>query len=200
MRMAYEQAGWSPGDVDLIECHADRHSASATPSRSRASSRSGAEPAGRQRQCVIGSVKSNIGHALTAAGAAGLLKVLLALQEPTLPPTANFERSAPSLGLDESPFRVLTRAEPWPARAAGRTPSRAAVSGFGFGGINCHVLIEEWTRAARSRASYACRSPSRQADPESLQQAAGADRDRRPVGPFRAVSGEGSVRRAGAGI
>ena len=97
-------------------------------------------------QCAIGSVKSNVGHALTAAGAAGLLKVLLALKHETLPPTANFERSAPGLGLDESPFRVLTHAEPWPKHAADR-PRRAAISGFGFGGINCHLLLEEWAGA-----------------------------------------------------
>ena len=69
----------------------------------------GTNPAGKARQCAIGSVKSNIGHALTAAGAAGLLKVLLALKNETLPPTANFERPAPKLGLDDSPFRVLTQ-------------------------------------------------------------------------------------------
>ena len=54
-------------------------------------------------------MKSNIGHALTAAGAAGLLKVLLALKNRILPPTANFDRASPKLGLDESPFRVLSR-------------------------------------------------------------------------------------------
>ena len=97
---------------------------SATPSSSTASRRSGARPAGRTGQCVIGSVKSNIGHALTAAGAAGLLKVLLALKHRTLPPTANFERPAPELGLEHSPFRVLTRPEPWPARAPRPTPTR----------------------------------------------------------------------------
>jgi acyl transferase domain-containing protein len=96
---------------------------------------------------VIGSVKGNIGHALTAAGAASLLKVLLALKHRVLPPTANFERPAANLGLEGSPFRVLTRPEPWPARAPGN-PRRAAVSGFGFGGINAHVLIEEWCETA----------------------------------------------------
>ena len=64
-----------------------------TPSKSRASSHSGDESGWKKHQCAIGSVKSNIGHALTAAGAAGLLKVLLAFKNETLPPTANFERS-----------------------------------------------------------------------------------------------------------
>ncbi len=142
MRQAYERAGWSPADVDLIECHA-----TGTPKGDAVEIESlkalwGA-PGWTRGQCALGSIKSNIGHALTAAGAAGLLKVLLALEHGQLPPTANFERSAPRSGLNESPFRVLREAEPWRARAPGR-PRRAAVSGFGFGGINAHVLIEEW--------------------------------------------------------
>ncbi len=95
-------------------------------------------------QCTIGSVKSNIGHALTAAGSAGLLKVLFAFKHQTLPPTANFK--TPSPNLDEpgnSPFRILSESQPWPARSEGK-PRRAAISGFGFGGINAHALIEEW--------------------------------------------------------
>jgi acyl transferase domain-containing protein/3-hydroxymyristoyl/3-hydroxydecanoyl-(acyl carrier protein) dehydratase len=145
MRMAYERAGWSPTDVDLVECHA-----AGTPTGDAVEAESIRSLWGASgwtmQQCVIGSVKSNIGHALTAAGAAGLLKVLLALKQRTLPPTANFERPGDRLQLDESPFRVLTHAEPW-ARRRAHEPRRAAVSGFGFGGINCHVLIEEWDQS-----------------------------------------------------
>jgi acyl transferase domain-containing protein/3-hydroxymyristoyl/3-hydroxydecanoyl-(acyl carrier protein) dehydratase len=148
MRTAYDQAGWSPPDVDLIECHA-----TGTPRGDAVEIASlkalWGETGWRSGQCAIGSIKANIGHTLTAAGAAGLLKVLLALKYRTLPPTANFERPGPQLGLDYGPFRVLTRAEPWPARDAGH-PRRAAISGFGFGGINAHVLIEEWVTADRS--------------------------------------------------
>jgi acyl transferase domain-containing protein/3-hydroxymyristoyl/3-hydroxydecanoyl-(acyl carrier protein) dehydratase len=150
MRRAYEHAGWSPGDVDLIECHA-----TGTPRGDAVEIRSlgslWGETGWRQGQCVLGSVKGNVGHALTAAGAAGLLKVLLALKHGVFPPTANFDRPAPTLGLDQSPFRILKRAEPWLTRAPGR-PRRAAVSGFGFGGINAHVLIEEW-RGTRDQSA-----------------------------------------------
>ena len=62
----------------------------------------------------------------------------------TLPPTANFSRAGAKTGLETSPFKVLAEAEPWDARDAS-TPRRAAVSAFGFGGINAHVLVEEWT-------------------------------------------------------
>ena len=142
MRTAYAQSGWTPADVDLIECHA-----TGTPVGDAVEFASLQTLWGEgdkiQGRCVLGSVKSNIGHALTAAGAAGLLKVLLAFRHATLPPTAGFDRPAPGVGLDGSPFRILARSEPWPRRDA-TTPRRAAISGFGFGGINAHALIEEW--------------------------------------------------------
>ena len=173
MRAAYDQAGWSPGDVDLVECHATGTpvgDAVEVESLKALWSDEPAEPSGR---CVIGSVKSNVGHMLTAAGAAGLLKVLLAIEHKTLPPTANHTKTSPRLGLDQSPFRVLKTAEPWPSASSDR-PRRAAISGFGFGGINAHVLIEEWTGRSASTVST------------TTSRAAGrADRDRRPLGPLR---------------
>lgn len=149
MRAAYDRAGWEPGDVDLIECHA-----TGTPVGDAvevASLRQLWGDAGEGgARCVIGSVKSNIGHLLTAAGGAALTKVLLALQQKTLPPTANFNTPQPGMELPGSPFRVLQSAEPWHRRGDG-SPRRAAVSAFGFGGINAHLLIEEWLpEAARS--------------------------------------------------
>lgn len=148
MRTAYERAGWDPRDVDLIECHATGTpvgDAVEVASLSALWGDKGWSPG----QCVIGSVKSNVGHALTAAGSAGLLKVLLALRHRMLPPTANFEGTAPNVDLSASPFRVLTEARPWNA-PTGR-PRRAAISGFGFGGINAHILIEEWNPATVER-------------------------------------------------
>lgn len=142
MRAAYEQAGWDPSDVDLIECHATgtpRGDAVEVASLTALWERCECRPG----QCVIGSVKGNIGHPLTAAGAAGLIKVLLAMRHQTFPPTANIERPCAGLESGETPFRVLGAAEPWPARGPGRR-RRAAISGFGFGGVNAHVLVEEW--------------------------------------------------------
>ena len=101
-------------------------------------------------QCTLGAVKANVGHLLTGAGAAGLLKVLLSLRHNTLPPVANFQRASEKIPLAQSPFRVLTQSQPWPKRADGQT-RRAAINGFGFGGINAHVLIEEWTGQAERR-------------------------------------------------
>jgi acyl transferase domain-containing protein/3-hydroxymyristoyl/3-hydroxydecanoyl-(acyl carrier protein) dehydratase len=147
MRAAYRQAGWQPGDVDLIECHA-----TGTPVGDAVEYRSlrtlWGDVGWRRGQCVLGSVKATVGHLLTAAGAAGLVKVLSAFGSRTLPPTANFATPAPGLDLEQSPFRILTTPEPWP-ESRGGTPRRAAISGFGFGGINAHVLLEEWTGDAR---------------------------------------------------
>ncbi|MGP0063708.1 MAG: beta-ketoacyl synthase N-terminal-like domain-containing protein, partial [Isosphaeraceae bacterium] len=157
MRAAYEQAGWEPGDVDVIECHA-----TGTPRGDAVEVQSlkmlWGEAGWAKGQCVIGSIKGNIGHALTAAGAAGLLRVLLSIKHEVIPPTANFERPAPALGLEDSPFRILGRPQAWPARAPGR-PRRAAISGFGFGGINAHVLIEEFPRAADGERAAGAGAP-----------------------------------------
>jgi acyl transferase domain-containing protein/3-hydroxymyristoyl/3-hydroxydecanoyl-(acyl carrier protein) dehydratase len=141
MRAAYEQADWAPEDVDLIECHG-----TGTPAGDTAELRSlhalWSDVPSQERPCIIGSVKSNVGHLLTAAAAAGLAKILLAFEAETLPPTANFE-SPVNDDLKTGPFRVLSEGQPWLRRSDG-SPRRAAISAFGFGGINAHVLIEEW--------------------------------------------------------
>ncbi len=143
MRAAYERAGWKPQDVDVIECHA-----TGTPVGDAVEFESLRELWGeadwKAGQCVIGSVKSTVGHLLTGAGAAALAKVLLAMQAKTLPPQANFVAPAQGLRYGGGPFRVLAKQEPWTQRDA-YTPRRAAVSGFGFGGVNAHLLLEEWT-------------------------------------------------------
>ena len=148
MRQVYNSASWSVHDVDLIECHG-----AGTPLGDLTELQSLAAlwgPSGWQKgQCAIGSVKSMIGHLLTAAGAAGLIKTLLALQNQTLPPSLNFEKPPDDSPLIDGPFRVQTRPEPW-IRRQDNIPRRAAVSAFGFGGINAHLLLEEWDSNAAS--------------------------------------------------
>jgi len=142
MRKAYAAAGWRPTDVDLIECHG-----AGTPLGDRTelgSLRSLWGSTGWQPgACAIGSVKSMIGHLLTAAGAAGLIKTLLAIKHGALPPSLNFSKPALDSPLADGPFRVQTSAHPWNPKTPGG-PRRAAVSAFGFGGINAHLLLEEW--------------------------------------------------------
>ncbi|MFE6199403.1 type I polyketide synthase [Streptomyces sp. NPDC057838] len=95
--------------------------------------------------CALGSVKTNIGHLGAAAGIAGLIKAVLALEHRQIPPSLHFDRPNPLIDFDASPFRVPTALEDWPA---GDHPRRAAVSAFGIGGTNAHVVLEEAPPAA----------------------------------------------------
>ncbi|HEY4575775.1 MAG TPA: type I polyketide synthase, partial [Thermoanaerobaculia bacterium] len=85
----------------------------------------------------LGSVKSNLGHLNAAAGIAGLIRAVLALEHATIPPTAGFERPNPQA--DFGPFHVPAAAAPWPRDLH---PRRAAVSSFGLGGTNVHAVLE----------------------------------------------------------
>jgi phthiocerol/phenolphthiocerol synthesis type-I polyketide synthase E len=91
--------------------------------------------------CAIGSVKSNIGHLAQAAGVAGLIKTALALKHARIPASINVSTPNKAIDWAGTPFFVATRSIPWPAGEP--TPRRAAVSSFGIGGTNAHVIVEE---------------------------------------------------------
>ncbi|MFO0761206.1 MAG: beta-ketoacyl synthase N-terminal-like domain-containing protein [Byssovorax sp.] len=132
MQQAYAAAGLHPSDVSLIECHATgTQVGDVTEIRSMS-----AVFAGRT-DIPIGSLKGNLGHLITAAGAAGLIKVLGALRAGRRPPTLHADAPLPALA--GSPFRLLAEPEPWPADR----PRVAAVSAFGFGGNNAHLLVSD---------------------------------------------------------
>ncbi|WP_082690470.1 type I polyketide synthase [Mycobacterium sp. M26] len=149
LRRAYERAGYEPETVELVEAHGTATKAGDV-----------AEFAGLKQvftdqsaRIALGSVKSQIGHTKAAAGAAGLIKAVLALQHSTLPGTLKVDRPNPAMHLEETPFYVNAQTRPWVR--PGDQPRRAAVSSFGFGGSNFHVTIEEYTgpqRAKRLRA------------------------------------------------
>lgn len=94
----------------------------------------------RKGFCAIGSVKTNIGHADTAAGIAGLIKTVLALKHRMIPPSLHFESPNPQIDFANSPFFVNNKVSEW---KTGDTPRRAGVSSFGIGGTNAHVILEE---------------------------------------------------------
>lgn len=158
MRQAYDRAGWQPEDVDLIECHGTGTLAGDKVELASLNTL-WADIPGSYRQCVIGSVKSNIGHLLTAAGIAGLIKTLMAMKAGELPPTAGSANVRPELTSDRSHFCVLHQPKPW-VRREQYTPRRAAISAFGFGGINAHVLLEEWTSARAQQLDAETHDPS----------------------------------------
>jgi amino acid adenylation domain-containing protein len=95
--------------------------------------------------CALGSVKSNVGHLVIAAGAAGFIKTALALTEKRIPPSLHYRAPNPKIDFSATPFYVNTRLAEWPA---GPTPRRAGVSSFGVGGTNAHVVLEEAPEAA----------------------------------------------------
>ena len=121
--------------------------------------------------CALGSAKANVGHLNTAAGIAGLIKAVLALERETIPPQPAFGRPLAALDLERSPFFVPTRPLPW---RRGGAPRRAGVSSFGIGGTNAHVVLEEAPpaplAAGRRAASLLVLSAR---DPEALTAQAG---------------------------
>jgi len=98
------------------------------------------------RPCAIGSVKSNLGHLESAAGITGLLKVILSLQHRELPASVNFSQLNPRIRLQETPFVIQERLGAWDAKP----PRIAAVSSFGSGGTNAHVVVQEYSRTVSS--------------------------------------------------
>lgn len=143
MRQAYPSAGWQPNDIDLIECHG-----AGTPLGDKTELNSlntlWQNHDWRQGQCALSSVKSMTGHLLTAAGMAGLMKTILAMRHAVVPPSLNFTQPpSGATALTTGPFYVPAHTCEWPRRDA-RTTRKAAVSAFGFGGTNAHLLLEEW--------------------------------------------------------
>jgi acyl transferase domain-containing protein/SAM-dependent methyltransferase len=144
VEMALALAGVRPGDVTFVEGHGTATPVG-DPIEVRALERAFQGGGG---SCVLGSVKGNIGHLDVAAGIAGLIKTVLALEHRQIPPTAGFTRPNPLLGLESgpfrspfrSPFRVNDRLIPWDTD---RLPRRAGVSSFGIGGTNAHAVLEE---------------------------------------------------------
>ena len=91
--------------------------------------------------CGIGSVKTNIGHLDTAAGVAGFLKVVLAMQHGEIPASLNYRRSNPLINFPKTPFHVVAKKTPWPRPAGGART--AGVSALGVGGTNAHLIVRE---------------------------------------------------------
>ena len=103
-----------------------------------------------QPYCAIGSVKTNIGHLDAAAGIAGLIKTVLAMQHKQIPPSLNFDEPNPEIEWNRSPFYVNTELKDWDSN---QTPRRAGVSAFGIGGTNAHLVVEEPPEAPTSSES-----------------------------------------------
>ena len=141
---ALARAGIEPSEVDYLEAHG---TGTKIGDPIEIASAAVAYGAGREaeRPLLVGSVKTNIGHLEAAAGIAGLIKVVLALQDGVIPAHLNFETPRPDIDWASIPVRVTTTSTPWPNPADRRR--RAGTSSFGSSGTNAHVVIEEYREA-----------------------------------------------------
>jgi acyl transferase domain-containing protein/phosphopantetheinyl transferase len=147
LRRAYTAAGVEPRTVGLIEAHGTATlvgDAVEINALTRVFGESGAPP----QRCAIGSVKSMISHTMPASGIAGLIKTALALHHKVLPPTLHCDTPSQKLDLAKTPFYVNAEMRPW-IHGDAETPRRAGVNAFGFGGINAHTVLEEYTGESR---------------------------------------------------
>jgi amino acid adenylation domain-containing protein len=135
---AQQSAGIAPDTISYIEAHG-----TATPVGDPIEIEALTQAFRTQTQanqfCAIGSVKSNVGHLIAAAGVTGLIKTALALYHQKIPASLNFATPNPAIDFANSPFYVNTQLQDWPA---GEVPRRAGVSSFGVGGTNAHVILE----------------------------------------------------------
>lgn len=102
---------------------------------------------GEKARCGIGSVKSNIGHLETAAGIAGVMKIILSMKHGLIPGNLHFKELNPYINLNKTPFFIINKTTKWErlkGGVSGEIPRRAGISSFGFGGVNSHIVLEEY--------------------------------------------------------
>jgi acyl transferase domain-containing protein/NAD(P)-dependent dehydrogenase (short-subunit alcohol dehydrogenase family) len=148
IRRAYENSNIDLNSIQYVEAHA-----TATPVGD-------AVEFGALRNAItrdpklprieLASVKALIGHTGWAAGAASVIKLCLAFEKRTIPPQFHYKSPNPQINLEDSPFQISTSPYPWPANI-GFLPRRAAINGFGFGGTNAHLILEEYHPAYHAR-------------------------------------------------
>jgi acyl transferase domain-containing protein/acyl carrier protein/SAM-dependent methyltransferase/NAD(P)-dependent dehydrogenase (short-subunit alcohol dehydrogenase family) len=136
LRDVYAKHGVDPATVTMMEAHGTGTKLG-DPIEFEALTAAFGEHTSQTAFCALGSVKTNIGHLATAAGIAGIVKVVLAMRHRQIPPSLHFSQPNEHVALDGSPFFVNTELRPWTAPVP-----RAGVSSFGFGGANAHVVLE----------------------------------------------------------
>nr|WP_307828498.1 polyketide synthase Pks13 [Antrihabitans sp. YC2-6] len=139
LRQAYRDARLVPSTVDYIEAHGTG-TILGDPIEADALARVVGRGRGEENPALLGSAKTNFGHLESAAGAASLAKVVLAMQENKLPPSINYAGPNPYIPFDKAHLKVIPEATDWPRYSGQAT---AGVSGFGFGGTNAHVVLRE---------------------------------------------------------
>ncbi|NEQ29719.1 MAG: SDR family NAD(P)-dependent oxidoreductase, partial [Leptolyngbya sp. SIO4C5] len=136
---ALSAAGVTPDTVSYIEAHGTG-TAIGDPIEVQALTQAFRTGTTQTGFCALGSVKTNVGHLVSASGIAGLIKTVLALKHRQIPPSLHFQQPNPQIDFASSPFYVNTQLAEWPSNGA---PRRAGVSSFGMGGTNAHVVLQE---------------------------------------------------------
>jgi acyl transferase domain-containing protein/NAD(P)-dependent dehydrogenase (short-subunit alcohol dehydrogenase family)/acyl carrier protein len=162
---AWQNAGLSPSTVTFIEGHGtSTRVGDVVEVQSIADVLSGSHLP--PHSVALGSVKSNFGHLKGAAGAAGLLKAVLALRDKVIPPSVHCEHPNPEIDFAHTPLYVNTELEPWAVPADG--VRRAGLSAFGFGGTNFHAVLDEYVphrlNGNGKRSVTASQTPPRMAE------------------------------------
>lgn len=147
LRRAYADAGIDPATVDYVETHG---TGTILGDPIEASALGAVLGPRRETDTLIGSVKSNIGHSESAAGIASLIKVVLAIQNDTLPPSVNFSEPNRYIDFEKERLEVVEDPREWP------TDNKiAGISGFGFGGTNAHVVVQKYDAASTAQDAAA---------------------------------------------
>lgn len=147
IRAALADAGVAPHEITYVEAHGTG-TPLGDPIEVQALGKALQE--GRTEPVVMGSVKTNVGHLESAAGVAGLIKTILALQHERIPPHLHVTEPNPLIPWDDLPVRIATDGEVWPA---GEKRRLAGVSSFGFSGTNAHIIVEEGPARPEPEAS-----------------------------------------------
>lgn len=145
-RSIYDRFGIDPSTLQVLEAHGTG-TVLGDSIEYAAINRAFREYTDRKQFCAIGTVKTNIGHAATAAGIAGVIKLLLAMRHRQIPPSLHYRHGNPAVDFESGPFYVNTALKDWSVEAG--ATRRAAISGFGFSGTNAHLILEEAPALAR---------------------------------------------------
>ncbi|MBC1213847.1 SDR family NAD(P)-dependent oxidoreductase [Trichormus variabilis ARAD] len=155
IRQAYNSCGVDPRTISYIETHGTG-TLLGDPVEVEGMTKAFRSFTDEKGFCTIGSVKSSIGHLLSASGIVSLIKVVLAMQHGKIPQTVGFEEPNPHINFADTPFTVAGKSIPWSPNG---NPLRAGVNGFGFGGTNCHVILEESPVAANLQSQVTSSAP-----------------------------------------